>query len=447
MLSGSLWLDQFGALTVKAKNTIINRKVISWAFYDWANSAFATTVMAGFFPVFFKNYWNMGVEATTITFRLGLANSVASLIVVALAPVLGAIGDRGGARKRFLLFFASMGVVMTGSLFFVAQGAWQIAVLIYILGILGFSGGNIFNDSLLISVAPAGKEDMVSALGFSLGYLGGGLLFAINVLMTLKPGLFGLPDASAAVRLSFLSVAVWWAVFSLPMMFWVKEPRTDDRASGWAMVSGGFSQLKKTFAEIRKLRVVFLFLIAYWLYIDGVDTIIRMAVDYGMSLGFPENSLIVALLITQFVGFPAAILFGKLGEKLGTKNGILLGIVVYVGVTIWGRFMDNVAEFYMLAVAIGLVQGGVQALSRSLYSRLIPSNKAAEFFGFYNMLGKFAAVIGPILMGAVGVLTGNPRHAILSILILFLGGGIILYFVDENEGMRIARELEAKKRN
>jgi len=447
LLSGSLWLDQFGALTVKAKNTIINRKVISWAFYDWANSAFATTVMAGFFPVFFKNYWNMGVEATTITFRLGLANSVASLIVVALAPVLGAIGDRGGARKRFLLFFASMGVVMTGSLFFVAQGAWQIAVLIYILGILGFSGGNIFNDSLLISVAPAGKEDMVSALGFSLGYLGGGLLFAINVLMTLKPGLFGLPDASAAVRLSFLSVAVWWAVFSLPMMFWVKEPRTDDRVSGWAMVCGGFSQLKKTFAEIRKLRVVFLFLIAYWLYIDGVDTIIRMAVDYGMSLGFPENSLIVALLITQFVGFPAAILFGKLGEKLGTKNGILLGIVVYVGVTIWGRFMDNVAEFYMLAVAIGLVQGGVQALSRSLYSRLIPSNKAAEFFGFYNMLGKFAAVIGPILMGAVGVLTGNPRHAILSILILFLGGGIILYFVDENEGMRIARELEAKKRN
>jgi UMF1 family MFS transporter len=172
-----------------------------------------------------------------------------------------------------------------------------------------------------------------------------------------------------------------------------------------------------------------------------------MAVDYGMSLGFPENSLIVALLITQFVGFPAAILFGKLGEKLGTKNGILLGIVVYVGVTIWGRFMDNVAEFYMLAVAIGLVQGGVQALSRSLYSRLIPTNKAAEFFGFYNMLGKFAAVIGPILMGLVGVLTGNPRHAILSILILFLAGGIILYFVDENEGARIARELEAKGRN
>ena len=430
---------------MKAKNTIANRKAISWALYDWANSAFATTVMAGFFPLFFKKYWNVGVEITTSTFRLGLANSVASLIVVAVAPVLGAIGDQGGARKKFLLFFASMGVVMTGSLFFVAQGAWQIAALLYILGIIGFSGGNIFYDSLLISVAPSGKEDMVSAFGFSLGYLGGGLLFALNVLMTLKPGLFGLPDASAAVQLSFLSVAVWWAVFSLPVMLWVKEPQIDDRVSGWAMVSGGFSQLKKTFAEIRKLRVVLLFLIAYWLYIDGVDTIIRMAVDYGMSLGFPENSLIVALLITQFVGFPAAILFGKLGEKLGTKNGILLGILVYVGVTIWGRFMNTVAEFYMLAVAIGLVQGGVQALSRSLYSRIIPTNKAAEFFGFYNMLGKFAAVIGPVLMGLVGVLTGNPRHAILSILILFLGGGIILYFVDEKEGARIARELEAKR--
>jgi UMF1 family MFS transporter len=417
---------------------------MSWALYDWANSAFATTVMAGFFPIFFKEYWNVGVEATTSTFRLGLANSIASLIVVAMAPLLGAIGDQGGVRKKFLLFFAAMGVVMTGSLFFVARGAWHIAFLIYILGIIGFSGGNVFYDSLLISVSPSGKEDMVSALGFGLGYLGGGLLFAFNVLMTLQPAWFGLTDAGTAVRLSFLSVAVWWAVFSLPLIFWVKEPRTDHRVSGLAMVSGGFSQLKKTFAEIRKLRVVFLFLIAYWLYIDGVDTIIRMAVDYGMSLGFPADSLIVALLLVQFVGFPAAILFGKLGEKLGTKTSILLGIGVYIGVTVWGRFMDSPGEFYVLAVAIGLVQGGVQSLSRAFYARIIPASRAAEFFGFYNMLGKFAAVIGPILMGSVGVLTGNPRHAILSILILFLGGGIILHFVDEGEGARIARELEQK---
>ena len=425
-------------------NLATDRKVISWALYDWANSAFATTVMAGFFPIFFKEYWNVGVEATTSTFRLGLANSIASLIVVAMAPLLGAIGDQGGVKKKFLLFFAAMGVVMTGSLFFVARGAWHIAVLIYIVGIIGFSGGNVFYDSLLISVAPSGKEDMVSALGFGLGYLGGGLLFAFNVLMTLKPASFGLSDAATAVRISFISVAIWWAIFSLPIMLWVKEPPTHRKTSGWKMIGSGLLQLKTTVAEIRKLRVVFLFLIAYWLYIDGVDTIVRMAVDYGMSLGFPADSLIVALLIVQFVGFPAAILFGKLGEKLGTKTSILLGIGVYIGVTVWGRFMDSPGEFYVLAVAIGLVQGGVQSLSRSFYSRIIPANRAAEFFGFYNMLGKFAAVIGPVLMGLVGVLTGNPRHAILSILVLFIGGGIILYFVDEKEGAQIARELEQK---
>ena len=425
-------------------NLATDKKVISWALYDWANSAFATTVMAGFFPIFFKEYWNVGVEATTSTFRLGLANSIASLIVVAMAPLLGAIGDQGGVRKKFLLFFAAMGVVMTGSLFFVARGAWHIAVLMYVVGIIGFSGGNVFYDSLLISVAPSGKEDMVSALGFGLGYLGGGLLFSFNVLMTLKPAWFGLTDAGTAVRISFLSVAIWWAIFSLPVMLWVKEPPTHGKTSGWKMVGRGFLQLKTTFAEIRTLRVVFFFLIAYWLYIDGVDTIVRMAVDYGMSLGFPADSLIVALLIVQFVGFPAAILFGKLGEKLGTKTSILLGIGVYLGVTVWGRFMDSPGEFYGLAVAIGLVQGGVQSLSRAFYSRIIPANRAAEFFGFYNMLGKFAAVIGPVLMGLVGVLTGNPRHSILAIAVLFLGGGIMLYFVDEEEGVRIARELEEK---
>jgi UMF1 family MFS transporter len=425
-------------------NLATDRKVISWALYDWANSAFATTVMAGFFPIFFKEYWNVGVEATTSTFRLGLANSIASLIIVAMAPLLGAIGDQGGVKKKFLLFFAAMGVVMTGSLFFVARGAWHIAVLIYIVGIIGFSGGNLFYDSLLISVAPSGKEDMVSALGFGLGYLGGGLLFACNVLMTLKPAWFGLTDAATAVRISFLSVALWWAIFSLPIMIWVKEPPAHRKTRGWKMVGSGLLQLKTTFTEIRKLRVVFLFLIAYWLYIDGVDTIVRMAVDYGMSLGFPADSLIVALLIVQFVGFPAAILFGKLGEKLGTKTSILLGLGVYIGVTVWGRFMDSPGEFYVLAVAIGLVQGGVQSLSRAFYSRIIPANRTAEFFGFYNMLGKFAAVIGPVLMGLVGVLTGNPRHSILAIAVLFLGGGIILYFVDEKEGARIARELEQK---
>jgi UMF1 family MFS transporter len=421
---------------------IASKKVISWSLYDWANSAFATSVMAGFFPVFFKQYWSTGVEVTTSTFRLGMANSLASLVVAALAPVLGAVADRGGAKTKFLLFFAAMGIIMTGGMFFVAKGAWQVAVLLYVLGIIGFSGGNVFYDSLIVDVSPPDRTDMVSSLGFSLGYLGGGLLFAMNILMTLKPASFGLADATQAVRISFLNVAIWWAVFSIPIMIFVKEPATAHLRSGWAMVGAGFRQLRETFGEIRKLRLVFLFLMGYWLYIDGVDTVIRMAVDYGMSLGFEANSLIVALMITQFVGFPAAIAFGKLGERLGTKTAILLGIVVYVGVTIWALFMDKTAEFYALAVVVGLVQGGVQSLSRSFYARIIPANKAAEFFGFYNMLGKFAAVIGPSLVGWVGVLTGNPRIAISSIIILFLGGGAILYMVDEKEGVRMARALE-----
>jgi UMF1 family MFS transporter len=247
--------------------------------------------------------------------------------------------------------------------------------------------------------------------------------------MTLWPTRFGLAGANQAVRLSFLLTAVWWAVFSIPLFLAVRERGAAAGSSLVAAIRGGLSQLAATLREIRVLRMVVLFLLAYWLYIDGVDTIIRMAVDYGMALGFGRNGLILALLITQFVGFPAAIAFGRIGARLGAKTGILIGIGVYVLVTVWAFFMDSVWEFYALAITIGLVQGGVQALSRSFYARLIPPEKSAEFFGFYNMLGKFAAVIGPVLMGWVGVATGNPRLAILSIVVLFLGGGTLLLFV------------------
>lgn len=418
------------------------KKTISWAFYDWANSAFATTVIAGFFPIFFKQYWSTDAGTALSTFRLGATNSFASLIIVALAPILGAIADRGGAKKKFLLFFAIMGVVMTGSLYFVAKGDWILAVLLYALGIIGFSGGNIFYDSLLINVSNSRKVDFVSALGYAMGYLGGGILFAINVAMTLHPEFFGLSGQSEAIRLSFILVAIWWAVFSIPIFLFVKEPAASDTSTGWQAIANGFRQLRMTFVEIRRLRVVFLFLLGYWLYIDGVDTIVRMAVDYGLSLGFDANSLIVALLITQFVGFPSAIAFGKIGEKLGPKTGIFIGIFVYIAVTIWAFFMTSVTEFYTLAVAIGLVQGGVQSLSRSFFTRIIPKNKSAEFFGFYNMFGKFAAVIGPILMGWIGVVFGDPRIGILSIILLFVSGAILLFFVNEQEGIRMAKALE-----
>jgi UMF1 family MFS transporter len=418
------------------------KKVYSWALYDWANSAFATTVIAGFFPVFFKQYWSAGADVTITTFRLGAFNSIASLVIVALAPVLGAIADKGGTKKKFLFFFALMGVVMTGSLHLVAEGRWGIAVALYVLGNIGFSGGNIFYDSLIVDVTGLRKVDFVSALGFAMGYLGGGILFACNVFMTLRPEFFGFANQVEAIRISFISVAVWWALFSIPILVFVKESRVSDSRTGWEAVTGGLGQLRKTFKEIRRLRVVFLFLLGYWLYIDGVDTVVRMAVDYGLSLGFDSNSLIVALLITQFVGFPSAIAFGKIGEKLGPKTGIFIGISVYIAVTTWAYFMTSVTEFYALAVAIGLVQGGVQSLSRSFYTRIIPSNKSAEFFGFYNMLGKFAAVIGPVLMGWIGIVFGDPRAGILSIVLLFAAGAVLLLFVNEREGRKMAEALE-----
>jgi len=408
------------------------KRILSWSFYDWANSAFATTVIAAFFPIFFKEYWSSDIAVTESTFYLGMANSLAGIIVAVMSPILGAIADRGGTRKKFLLFFTMMGIVMTGSLYFVSQGAWIVAIIIYTMATVGFSSGNLFYDSLLLDVAIPQKRDFVSSLGLAMGYLGGGLLFAFNVIMTLNPEFFGLQSSEHAVRVSFIIVAVWWALFSLPILFFVKESKSEkEKDSFFQIIISGFIQIRTTLKDIRRHRTVFLFLAGYWLYIDGVDTIIRMAVDYGMSIGFDSNSLILALLITQFVGFPSTILFGKIGEVLGAKIGIFLAIGVYIGVCIWGYFMKDVSEFYVLAVVIGLVQGGIQSLSRSLFSRLIPQDRAAEFFGFYNMLGKMAVVIGPILMGWIGLISGNPRYSILSIILLFILGAFLLYFVDE----------------
>lgn len=424
---------------------IDDRKTIwSWSMYDWANSAFATTVMAGFFPLFFKAYWANQNNLEESTFYLGLANSIAGIIVAALAPFLGAIADRGTAKKKFLLTFAFLGVVMTGGLWFVAQGFWQMAVFVYVLATVGFSGGNIFYDSLLPGVATKKKVDFASSLGFALGYIGGGLLFLVNVVMYLQPGLFGIPDGPTAIRLSFLSVAVWWAVFSIPVMLWVEEPRAYDSVGIGQAVTLGLRELGHTFREIRHLKVVGLFLLAYWLYMDGVDTIIRMAVDYGISLGFPSSSLITALLLVQFVAFPATLIYNWISTKTGIKTAILIAIVCYGLITVLGFLMTMVWQFYALAVAVGLFQGGIQALSRSLYTRIIPPEKSAEFFGFYNMLGKFAVVIGPVLMGSVALLTGNIRYGILSILILFLLGGFFLSKVDIEEGETMAKAYLAR---
>ncbi|MCC6206913.1 MAG: MFS transporter [Gammaproteobacteria bacterium] len=412
----------------------MDRKTLSWALYDWANSAYATVVMAGFFPVFFKQYWAAGLAPAESTFALGLGNSASSILIALCAPVLGAIADRAGARKRLLLFFTVVGVSATASLYLVAQGAYISAVAFYAVATLGFMGGNLFYDALIVEVATEDRFDRVSAWGYALGYLGGGLLFAVLVAMAVFPQRFGFDDAAQVVRLSFVIVAVWWMVFSLPVLLFVRETAPVTAGSFCAAVRAGLRQLVETFHHLRQLRVVMLFLAAYWLYIDGVDTIIRMAVDYGLSLGFDSNDLITALLITQFVGFPAAIVFGRIGERFGAKSGIYIAIAVYMGVTVWAAFIETVAGFYQIAVVIGLVQGGIQSLSRALYARLIPPGKTAEFFGFYNMLGKFATVIGPVAMGWVALLTGSARFSVLALLVLFALGAVLLYFVDVEKG-------------
>lgn len=435
------------------------RKAIwGWALYDWANSAFATCVMAGFFPLFFKSYWSAGVDVNVSTARLALGNAAAGVLVAVCAPVLGAIADHGGIRKRMLVAFAYFGATMTAALYAVDQGQWILAIGFYIAASVGFSGANIFYDALLPAVADEATIDRVSGFGYAMGYLGGGLLFLGSVLMTLYPDRFGLADAGEAVRLSLLGVAVWWGGFTLFTLAWVPETRSAGTPRRFfETVRSAVRVTLSTLGKIRRLKTLALFLVAYWLYIDGVDTVIRMAVDYGLSLGLDANDLIVALLIVQFVGFPAALAFGILGQRWGVKKSLFLGIGVYIGVSLWATQMSRSAEFMILAVMIGLTQGGIQALSRSYYARFIPEKMSGEFYGFYNMLGKFAAILGPILMGVVALAArtllmptaATPEEAtavgqlasrisIGSVTLLFILGAACLWMVDEDKGRREA---------
>ena len=411
------------------------RRTLSWALYDWANSAFATVVMAGFFPVFFKEFWAADLSATDSTFWLGLGNSLASLLIVAGAPLLGALADRLGAKKRFLLRFTALGVVACGGLFLLAQGLWAPALALYLLGLLGFSGGNLFYDALLIEVAAPEEYARVSAFGYALGYLGGGLLFGLCVTALL----LGVGEPETTIRYSFLAVALWWAAFSLPVALWVPETPSPSGAPrlGRALTAA-LGELRATLRRRHQLRETFLFLLAYWCYIDGVDTIVRMAVDYGLAIGFETNHLMAALLITQFIGFPAALVFGRIGQRWGARRGILLAIGVYLLVVLGASGMQRVEEFYFLAAVIGLVQGGIQALSRALFAGFVPPRRTAEFFGLFNMVGKFAAVLGPALVALTAALTGDPRLSLLPILLLFAVGAGLLWRVDVEGGRAAA---------
>ena len=416
-----------------------NKSIIGWAMYDWANSVFVTVVIAGFFPIIFKTYWASDLNTNESTFWLGIANAFASLVVVTMAPLLGAVGDRFYLRKELLLGSMLVGVITTAALSGLSQGEWLLVVVLYVIASVGFMMANVFYDALLIPVGENGQIDKISGLGYGLGYLGGGVSLAACVYVSQQPELIGFSEPLNAVLMCFIFVAVWWFLFSLPLAVWTKDSKRIIKQANTISV---FRQTYNVFKAVFSNSQIRLFLIAYWLYIDGVDTIIRMAVDYGMALGFESEDLIIALLITQFVGFPAAIIYGYIGSHVGVKQSLLAGIGVYMLITWLGYNMSSIADFYFVAVLIGLVQGGVQAMSRSFFARMVPQNQAAEYFGIYNMLGKSAAIIGPLLMGGVALLTENHRYSILSLLVLFIVGGILLAQVKNIQNSNTVSEFK-----
>ncbi len=408
------------------------KALYSWAMYDWANSSFATTIMAGFFPVFFKNYWSHGADAITTTARLGTAISISSLIIALMSPTLGVIADLRGVKKIFCFVFMFVAVAMCFWMGFIPAGDWVSAIMAYGIAMMAFNATCVFYDSLLPSVASNKDMDYASSLGYSLGYLGGGVLFAINVLMYLKPDFFGLADGVQAVKVSFFTVGVWWIIFSLPLAKNVKEEKPPHSTESILKLSAkSVQELTLTLIKLIKNKNLLYFLLAYWMYIDGVYTVMTMAVDYGISLGLESSDLITALLLTQFIGFPFALLFGLVTKRFGCRMPILICIGIYSVAVVLATQMSTAVHFYLLAAVIGMVQGGVQSLSRSLFARMIPAQNSGEYFGLFNLIGKFASILGPLLVAFGVTISGNSRMGMLGLLILFIFGGALLFFVQE----------------
>ncbi len=413
------------------------RAVTAWTLYDWANSAFATTIMAAVLPVYYAQVAGATLGGNLATVYWAYTSSISLLVAAVLSPILGAIADFRGSKKRFLAIFILIGVLGTALLYFVRTGDWLMASLFFVLGELGFAGSLVFYDSLLPHIAGPDEIDQVSSRGYAMGYLGGGLLLAINLgmIMLAPEELTGL-----MTRLSFLSVALWWFVFSIPVLRWVSEPphRVLAGEAGQNPVKVSFRRLARTFRDIRRYRDLFIFLVAFWFYNDGIGTIIKMATIYGAEIGIGQTTLIGTLLMVQFVGIPFTFLFGWLTKKIGTKPSIYISLLVYTGITIVGYFMSQEWHFWALGVAVATVQGGSQALSRGLFGRLVPKTKSAEFFGFFSVSEKFAGIMGPFLFGLVGQIMGNSRLAIVSLIVFFVVGATLLSRVNVDEGVRVA---------
>jgi MFS transporter, UMF1 family len=412
--------------------------VRAWIWYDWANSAFMTTVVAAVFPIYYAKVAADGLDEATATFRFGIATTVALAAIAVMSPIFGALADASGRKKRLLAVFAGTGIVATAGLGLVGRGDWALALGLFMLGNIGFYGALTFYDALLPHVARPDELDRVSSAGYALGYLGGGVLLVLNLAWIQQPAWFGLADAGVATRLAFVSVAVWWALFTIPLLRRVPEPAVDPVAAADASIATAVARLVRTLRELRRYRHAFTMLVAFMLYNDGIGTIIRMATLYGTQVGIDQGSLIGALVLVQFIGVPAAFVFGAIAARVGAKPAIFASLVLYTVITVLAFRMTTARDFMVLAALVGLVQGGSQALSRSVFASLIPADRTAEFFGFFSVSEKFAGIFGPLLFSAAVALTHSNRAAILSVILFFVAGGALLVTVDIGEGRRAA---------
>ncbi len=411
--------------------------------YDWANSAFWTTVIVAVFPPFFSDYAAAGLTPAQATARFAWSTTIAVAIVAVLGPILGAIADYRAIKKRMLAVSMGIGVSATLLMVTIERGNWMYAAAVFIVANIAVAASQVFYDSLLPHIASPDELDRVSTSGFALGFLGGGVLLLVNLAWILSPQTFGLPDAVAAIKLSFASVALWWLIFSVPLLRGVREPAgvvSADGTPGDRSIGASIGHVRETFHELRGYREAFLMLVAFLLYNDGIQTIIRMASIYGAEIGIDRNAQIAAFVVVQFTGIPCSFMFGSLADRVGPKRAIYLALVVYIGISMLAYFMTETWQFFALAFLVGTVQGGSQALSRSLFARMIPKHKSSEYFGFFSVFEKFAGVAGPALFAASVTIFGSSRAAVLSVIVFFIAGALVLTRVDVARGEAQARQ-------
>ena len=424
---------------------LYKKAIRAWTMYDWGNSAFATTIMAAVLPVYYSTVAAANIAPNMATAYWGYTTAFSALLAALISPILGAVADFRGAKKKFLTIFMIIGVTATALLYFISTGDYLLASLFFVFGQIGFAGSLVYYDALLPHVARPDEIDQVSSRGYAMGYIGGGVLLAINLVMILfVPSLFPAEQQGAITglmtRLCFITVAVWWFIFTLPLLRHVSEPerRILPGEEKFNPLQASFSRLGKTFKDISNFRDLATFLLAFWIYANGIGTIITMATIYGAEIGLGQTTLIGTLLMVQFLAAPFAILFGRLAKKIGAKRCIYLALGIYTIISILGYFLEFEWQFWVLGALVATVQGGSQALSRSLMGKMMPKSKSAEFYGFFSVFEKFASVAGPLLFGVVSTIMGESRLSIVSLIVFFVVGAFLLTRVNVERGVESA---------